>query len=153
MRSTLRHDEEKAMAPAAGVAYHSLRSARVRWKATAGQSLVGPPAIVVFDVGGGLECPARPRTNVPAPLEHLLVAIDFSVGAANAIARAGRLPLAERGKVTVVHVLSVRIPKEIGSKLADRQHSLNIKTKDCFCAGVNPCHCWWYGLSCSGIFL
>ncbi len=48
----------------------------------------------------------------PAPFEHLFVATDFSAGAAGAIARAGRLPLAERAKVTVIHVLSDRIPKK-----------------------------------------
>ncbi len=59
----------------------------------------------------------------PAPFEHVFVATDFSAGAAQAIARAGRLPLAERGKVTVVHVLSDRIPKKTradAEKLARR---------------------------------
>lgn len=59
----------------------------------------------------------------PAPFEHIFVATDFSSGAAQAIARAGRLPLAERGKVTVTHVLSDRIPKKAqadAEKLARR---------------------------------
>lgn len=46
----------------------------------------------------------------PAPFEHLFVATDFSTGAAQATARALRLPLAERGQISVVHVLSERGP-------------------------------------------
>lgn len=60
----------------------------------------------------------------PAPFEHVVVATDFSAGAGQAIARVGRLPLAARGKVTVVHVLSDRIPKKAradADKLARRQ--------------------------------
>jgi nucleotide-binding universal stress UspA family protein len=48
----------------------------------------------------------------PAPFEHISVATDFSAGAASAVARAARLPLAEGGKVTVTHVLSDRIPQK-----------------------------------------
>lgn len=48
----------------------------------------------------------------PGPFEHLFVATDFSAGAASALGRAARLPLAEGGKVTVAHVLSDRIPNE-----------------------------------------
>jgi nucleotide-binding universal stress UspA family protein len=47
----------------------------------------------------------------PAPFEHVFLATDFSKGAGRAVARAGRLPLSERGRITVVHVLSDRIPK------------------------------------------
>jgi nucleotide-binding universal stress UspA family protein len=52
------------------------------------------------------------KNERPAPFEHIFVATDFSAGAAQAIARAGRLPLVEGGKVTVTHVLSDRIPKK-----------------------------------------
>jgi nucleotide-binding universal stress UspA family protein len=48
----------------------------------------------------------------PAPFEHLFVATDFSAGAGQAIARAARLPMAGRAEVSLVHVLSDRIPKE-----------------------------------------
>lgn len=57
------------------------------------------------------------------PFEHVLVATDFSAGAVQAIARARRLPLASRGKVTLVHVLSDRLPKKVradAQKLARR---------------------------------
>lgn len=47
----------------------------------------------------------------PAPFRHVLVATDFSTGAARAIARAARLPLAKQGKLTVAHVLSDRLPR------------------------------------------
>lgn len=47
----------------------------------------------------------------PAPFRHIFVATDFSSGAVRAIARTGRLPLADGGRVTVAHVLSDRIPK------------------------------------------
>lgn len=57
-----------------------------------------------------MACPTE--NEGPAPFEHLFVATDFSAGAAQALARAGRLPLVERGKITVVHVLSDRIPKK-----------------------------------------
>jgi nucleotide-binding universal stress UspA family protein len=59
----------------------------------------------------------------PKPFEHLFVATDFSAGAARAIGRAARLPSAERGRVTVVHVLSDRIPRKAradAEKLARR---------------------------------
>jgi nucleotide-binding universal stress UspA family protein len=46
----------------------------------------------------------------PGPFGHLFVATDFSAGAAQAISRAARLPIAERGKVTIVHVLSNDVP-------------------------------------------
>ena len=60
----------------------------------------------------------------PAPFEHILVATDFSAGAANAIARAGRLPLTEKGRISVVHVLSDSIPaKAVAStEKLGRQH-------------------------------
>lgn len=64
-----------------------------------------------------------PQNERPDPFKHLFVATDFSAGAVRAIARAGRLPLAENGKVTVVHVLSDRIPKKAradAEKLARR---------------------------------
>lgn len=48
----------------------------------------------------------------PAPFQHIFVATDFSAGAVRAIARTGRLPLADGGKFTVTHVLSDRIPKK-----------------------------------------
>jgi nucleotide-binding universal stress UspA family protein len=63
------------------------------------------------------------KNERPAPFEHIFVATDFSAGAAQAIARAGRLPLAEGGKVTITHVLSDRIPKKAradAEKLARR---------------------------------
>jgi nucleotide-binding universal stress UspA family protein len=59
----------------------------------------------------------------PAPFQHIFVATDFSAGAVRAIARTGRLPLAEGGKVTVAHVLSDRIPNKAradAEKLARR---------------------------------
>lgn len=49
----------------------------------------------------------------PTSFEHLFVATDFSAGAARAISRAARLPIAERGKITVVHVLSDPIPTKV----------------------------------------
>jgi nucleotide-binding universal stress UspA family protein len=48
----------------------------------------------------------------PAPFQHIFVATDFSPGAVRAIARTGRLPLAEGGKLTVSHVLSDRMPEK-----------------------------------------
>ncbi len=45
--------------------------------------------------------------------EHLLVATDFSSGASQAIARAGHLPLADGAEITVLHVLSDRIPQKV----------------------------------------
>lgn len=45
------------------------------------------------------------------PFEHVFVATDFSAGAARAVARAGRLPLAEGGKVSLVHVLPDGLPR------------------------------------------
>jgi nucleotide-binding universal stress UspA family protein len=63
-------------------------------------------------------------TRRPAPFEHLIVATDFSAGAGGALARAARLPLAERGRITVVHVLSDRIPGKTraeAEKLARRR--------------------------------
>ena len=50
------------------------------------------------------------------PFEYVFVATDFSAGVAQAIARAGRVPQTERGKVTVVHVLSDGIPKKLAQK-------------------------------------
>jgi nucleotide-binding universal stress UspA family protein len=64
------------------------------------------------------------RNQRPAPFGHVFVATDFSAGAGQAIARAGRLPLAERAKITVVHVLSDLIPKKAradAEKMARRQ--------------------------------
>lgn len=63
-------------------------------------------------------------THRRTPFEHVFVATDFSAGAARAIARAGRLPLDEGGRVTVAHVLSDRIPKKArgdAEKLARRR--------------------------------
>jgi nucleotide-binding universal stress UspA family protein len=60
----------------------------------------------------------------PVAFEHLLVATDFSVGADQAIARAAHLPLAQRAKVSLVHVLSDRIPNKARAdteKIARRQ--------------------------------
>ncbi len=47
----------------------------------------------------------------PAPFDHIVVATDFSPGGGRAILRAGWLPLAPRGKVTVLHILPDRLPK------------------------------------------
>jgi nucleotide-binding universal stress UspA family protein len=41
----------------------------------------------------------------PGPFEHIFVATDFSASAARAIARATRLPLANDGRVSIIHVL------------------------------------------------
>ena len=49
----------------------------------------------------------------PAPFQHIFVATDFSSGGGRAVARAGRLPLADGGKITVTHVISDRIPKKV----------------------------------------
>jgi nucleotide-binding universal stress UspA family protein len=53
-----------------------------------------------------------PRHQTPAPFDHVFVATDFSPGATQAIARTAQLPLAQRARVTVVHVLSDHIPKK-----------------------------------------
>jgi nucleotide-binding universal stress UspA family protein len=66
----------------------------------------------------------RSRTTRPAPFEHVFVATDFSPGGARAAARAGRLPLAKRGKITIVHVLADRAPQKArasAEKVAGRQ--------------------------------
>lgn len=49
----------------------------------------------------------------PSPFDHVFVATDFSAGAGQALARAARLPLAKRGKITVRLVRSDRIPKKL----------------------------------------
>ena len=54
------------------------------------------------------------RDQRPAPFGHVFVATDFSAGAAQAIARAGRLPLIDGGRISVVHVLP-DLPKKTGS--------------------------------------
>jgi nucleotide-binding universal stress UspA family protein len=41
----------------------------------------------------------------PPPLEHIVVATDFSRGAAQAVDRTALLPLARGGSVSIVHVL------------------------------------------------
>ena len=75
--------------------------------------------------------------NIPSgcvdrrPFEHLLVATDFSAGAAQAIARAALLPLAARGRVTVVHVLPDLASKKVlaeAEKLARRNLQQAVRT-------------------------
>jgi nucleotide-binding universal stress UspA family protein len=66
----------------------------------------------------------------PPRFANVLVATDFSKGAARAIKRAARLPLAERATVTVVHVLSHRIPPNArvdAERVARRQLNRVIK--------------------------
>ena len=63
-------------------------------------------------------------TRRPPPFERLFIATDFSTGASQAISRAARLPLADRGELTVLHVLPERIPQRVradAEKLARRQ--------------------------------
>lgn len=70
-------------------------------------------------------------TKRPALLDHVFVASDFSTGAGHAIARAARLPLADRAKVTIVHVLSDRISKRLrasAEKLARSQLAQAMKS-------------------------
>jgi nucleotide-binding universal stress UspA family protein len=58
------------------------------------------------------------------PLERVFAATDFSEGASRAISRAGSLPLADAGEITVIHVLSDEIPRKVRPKaeeLARRQ--------------------------------
>lgn len=59
----------------------------------------------------------EPRAQ--APFRHVVVATDFSVGAALAADRAALLPLVPRGRVTVVHVLPDALPKKLAAKAKD----------------------------------
>lgn len=49
-------------------------------------------------------------TQRPAPLEHVLVATDFSEGATRAALRAASLPLAAGARLSLVHVVPERLP-------------------------------------------
>lgn len=55
------------------------------------------------------------RGTRPTPFGHVMVATDFSRGAAWAIARAGRLPLKSGGRVTILHVLPEGLPAEVAA--------------------------------------
>lgn len=61
--------------------------------------------------------------STPAPFKHIFVATDFSPGAAEAIVRAGRLPLVSGGKISVVHVLPDQLPRmaRAGAETTARQ--------------------------------
>ncbi len=56
--------------------------------------------------------------STPAPFRHIFVATDFSPGAARAVARAGRLPLVDGGKISIAHVLPGQLPRKTLSRAA-----------------------------------
>jgi nucleotide-binding universal stress UspA family protein len=71
-----------------------------------------------------MTAPAKPSRLHRKQFEHAFVATDFSVGAAQAVARAGRLPLADGGRIRIVHVLPDGLPEKTGAtieKAARRQ--------------------------------
>lgn len=51
--------------------------------------------------------------------QHAFVATDFSAGSADAMARAGRLPLARGGRITVAHVSSAALPSKARRPVED----------------------------------
>lgn len=58
----------------------------------------------------------RERSDAPGrgrPLAHVLVATDFTAGAAQAVARAARLPLAEGARLSILHVLPDASPQKM----------------------------------------
>lgn len=66
----------------------------------------------------------KPAQRRRSPFEHVFVATDFSVGAAQAVARAGRLPLTAGGRISIVHVLPGGLPPKARAaieKEANRQ--------------------------------
>lgn len=60
-----------------------------------------------------MSAPATPPRLHRNPFEHVFVATDFSLGAAQAVGRAGRLPLAEGARISIVHVLPGDLPQKL----------------------------------------
>lgn len=56
------------------------------------------------------------------PLEHLFVVTDFSAGAAQAVGRAARLPLAEGARISLVHVLADDVPRKLRAAVEKAAH-------------------------------
>ncbi len=75
------------------------------------------------------DAPAN-KVTWPTPFEHLFVATDFSAGAAQAVSRAAHLAVAERGTITVAHVLSGSLPKKVRAEVEEiARRSLDQATK------------------------
>ncbi len=63
--------------------------------------------------------PEQARTPLPR-FTHVAVATDFSAGSEAALSRAAELPLSPRARITVVHVLPDRLPRDL-HRTAERQ--------------------------------
>ncbi|CAN5923971.1 universal stress protein [soil metagenome] len=62
-------------------------------------------------MGDDHERASAPRRG--SPLAHVLVATDFTAGAAHAAARAAGLPLAKGARLSILHVLPDRLPQKL----------------------------------------
>jgi len=72
------------------------------------------------------------------PFRHVVVATDFSVGAALAADRAALLPLSSRGRVTVVHVLPDALPRGLVARAREEAERKLAAVKRKLSAAVEP---------------
>lgn len=68
--------------------------------------------------------------RAPEPFRHVFVATDFSKGAERAVARAAKLPIADDGKITLLHVLPEAPPSKARAAAEDTaRHELGEATR------------------------